>query len=88
MCAASPGGPDATIVVTGEECPLNYVRVKLRLEQLAPGQVLEAFVDAGAAARNVPRSAREEGHEVLSEEPAEGGSVRVLIQKREADRVT
>ena len=42
---------------------MNYVRVKLRLETLAPGQVLEAFVDDGAAARNVPRSAREEGHE-------------------------
>ena len=66
---------------------MNYVRVKLRLESLADGQVLEALVDQGEAARNVPRSAREEGHEVLLIEALPAGIVRVLIRKREVDRV-
>ena len=66
---------------------MNYVRVKLRLETLAAGQVLEAFVDEGQASRNVPRSAAEEGHEVLLTEPAAAGVVRVLIRKREVDSV-
>ena len=72
---------DSSLTVTGEECPMNYVRVKLRLETLAAGQVLEAFVDEGAAAQNVPRSATEEGHEVLLTEPAQAGIVRVVIRK-------
>jgi TusA-related sulfurtransferase len=75
------------MTVTGLECPMNYVRVKLRLETMADGQVLEALVSEGEAARNVPRSARDEGHEVLLTEPAAAGVVRVLIRKREVDRV-
>jgi tRNA 2-thiouridine synthesizing protein A len=78
---------DSSLTVTGEKCPMNYVRVKLKLETLAEGQVLEALVDQGEAARNVPRSAREEGHEVLLTEAARDGVVRVLIRKREVDRV-
>ncbi len=75
------------MIVTGLECPMNYVRVKLRLETLADGQVLEALVDEGQAAQNVPRSAREEGHEVLLTESQGAGVVRVLIRKREVDSV-
>ena len=66
---------------------MNYVRVKLRLETLKAGQVLEALVDDGEAAKNVPRSARDEGHEVLLTEPQGAGVVRVLIRKREVDSV-
>jgi TusA-related sulfurtransferase len=76
--------PDASLEATGEMCPMNYVRTKLRLEQMAAGQVLEVFVSAGEAERNVPRSAGEEGHDVLRVEPAGEGRVRVLIRKREA----
>ncbi len=75
------------MTVTGQECPMNYVRVKLRLETMAAGQVLEALVDDGEASRNVPRSARDEGHEVLLAEPYTAGVVRVLIRKREVDSV-
>jgi tRNA 2-thiouridine synthesizing protein A len=78
---------DSSLTVTGEKCPMNYVRVKLKLETLAEGQVLEALVDQGEAARNVPRSAREEGHEVLLIESLSKDAVRVLIRKREVDRV-
>ena len=65
---------------------MNYVRTKLRLEVLSPGQVLEVFVSEGEAERNVPRSARSEGHEVLLVEEPREGRVRLLIQKREAKR--
>ena len=78
---------DSSMTVTGLECPMNYVRVKLRLETLTDGQVLEALVDDGEAAQNVPRSARDEGHEVLLAEPHGAGVVRVLIRKREVDGV-
>lgn len=62
---------------------MNYVRTKLALEALEDGQVLEVFVSRGEAERNVPRSAREEGHEVLTVEEDGPDRVRVLIRKKE-----
>ena len=65
---------------------MNYVRTKLALEALADGQVLEVFLSRGQAERNVPRSAREEGHEVLAVEEDGDDRVRVLIRKKEENR--
>ena len=73
--------PHDTLVVTGEACPMNYVRTKLRLEELRAGDLLLVVVSEGEAERNVPRSAREDGHEVLAVEQAGNGCVRVLIRK-------
>ena len=75
--------PDSSLVVVGEECPMNWVLSKLELERLEDGQVLEIFVSPGMAEANVPRSARDEGHEVLSVENR-GDRVRVLVRKKEA----
>lgn len=73
--------PDATIDLRGTPCPLNWVKTKLRLERMQPGQVLEVVVDDGAPARNVPRSVEAEGHRVLA--MANGaGRVRILIQRQ------
>ncbi len=50
----------------GVTCPINFVKTKLRLEKLKNGEHLEVLLDKGEPIRNVPRSAREEGHKVLS----------------------
>jgi tRNA 2-thiouridine synthesizing protein A len=50
--------------LTGVVCPLNWVKAKLALEGLAPGDELTVRLDPGEALESVPRSAREEGHEV------------------------
>ena len=50
--------------LTGVPCPMNWVRTKLALEQLAPGDSLVVELDAGEPLESVPRSAREDGHEV------------------------
>ena len=50
--------------LTGVICPLNWVRTKLALERLAPGEELTVRLDPGEAIESVPRSAREEGHDV------------------------
>lgn len=62
---------------------MNYVRTKLRLEGMADGALLEVFVSPGEAARNVPRSAKEDGHEVLGVDAVDDERVRILIRKRE-----
>ena len=70
-----------TIDLTGELCPMNWVRTKLALEAMAPGDTLEVWLDAGEAATSVPRSAAADGHAVESATPDAQGRVRVLIRK-------
>ncbi len=70
-----------TIDLTGEICPMNWVRTKLALEAMAPGDTLEVWLDAGEAATSVPKSAAAEGHAVESAAPDPDGRVRVVIRK-------
>jgi len=53
-----------TLDLTGVPCPMNWVRTRLALEQLAAGERLEVVLDAGEPLESVPRSAREDGHHV------------------------
>jgi TusA-related sulfurtransferase len=50
--------------ITGLRCPMTWVKTKLVLERLAPGDALIVTCAPGEALENVPRSAREAGHEV------------------------
>jgi tRNA 2-thiouridine synthesizing protein A len=61
---------------------MTYVRTKLKLEALPAGAVLEVLLSGEEPLQNVPRSAREEGHEVLSLEPQPGGAWRLLLRKK------
>ena len=63
-----------TLDVTADTCPLTWVRTKLALERLAPGETLLVEVPEGEALENVPRSAAEAGHEVA----LSGTSVRIV----------
>jgi tRNA 2-thiouridine synthesizing protein A len=48
----------------GVLCPMTWVKARLALEELAPGERLELLLDRGEARDSVPRSARDEGHHV------------------------
>ena len=50
--------------LTGVPCPMNWVRTRLALERLPPGEGIEVLLDDGEPLASVPRSAREDGHEV------------------------
>jgi tRNA 2-thiouridine synthesizing protein A len=50
--------------LTGVPCPMNWVRTRLALEDLAPGDSLEVVLDGGEPLESVPQSAREDGHDV------------------------
>jgi tRNA 2-thiouridine synthesizing protein A len=50
--------------LTGVLCPLNWVKAKLALEEIGPGERLVLRLDPGEPLESVPRSAREAGHEV------------------------
>jgi TusA-related sulfurtransferase len=53
--------------LTGVPCPMNWVRTRLALEELAPGDSLVVTLDAGEPLESVPRSARDDGHQVRVE---------------------
>jgi tRNA 2-thiouridine synthesizing protein A len=53
--------------LTGVPCPMNWVRTRLALEGLAPGDSLVVLLDDGEPLDSVPRSAREDGHHVRVE---------------------
>ncbi|HEY6691671.1 MAG TPA: sulfurtransferase TusA family protein [Solirubrobacteraceae bacterium] len=56
--------PVRMLDVTGLTCPMTWVRTKLELERLAPGEALEVRCAEGEALENVPRSAADAGHDV------------------------
>jgi TusA-related sulfurtransferase len=66
--------PVRLLDVTDLTCPMTWVRTKLELEKLAPGEVLDVRCAPGEALENVPRSAAEAGHEVA----VSGTSVRIV----------
>ena len=60
------------------------MKTKLKLEEMKPGQVLAVIIDDGEPIRNVPRSARDEGHEVLRIERYDS-AYRVLVKRGPED---
>lgn len=64
----------------GEVCPYNFVKTKLKLEEMEGGQILEVTIDNGEPMKNVPRSIKEEGHQILKIEKA-GNHFKLLIKK-------
>jgi len=56
---------DRTIDITGEVCPMTFVRTKLQLERMRSGEVLSVRLRGEEPLRNVPKAARDEGHCIL-----------------------
>ena len=61
---------DHYLDITSDVCPITFVKTKLLIEKMKSGETLEVRLTEGEPLENVPRSVREEGHEVLSIEPS------------------
>lgn len=72
--------PTSSLDITREVCPMTYVRVKLAVEAMEDGATLEILLRGTEPLHNVPRSAREDGHEVLSLQPLDDGTARLLLR--------
>ncbi len=72
---------DDYIDLRGEKCPLNFVKTKLKLEEMEDGQNLQAIVDGGEAMQNIPRSLKEEGHRIIKVEKTADDGFSLLIKK-------
>ena len=63
---------DERIDLRGTPCPLNFVRTKLKLQQMADGQVLEVWLDGGEPIEQVPHSLSMAGFSVDAIEERDG----------------
>jgi tRNA 2-thiouridine synthesizing protein A len=69
------------IDITRDICPMTFVRTRLVLDRMVPGETLLVTLKGEEPLRNVPRSATEQGHEVLSVETDSSGISRLLIRR-------
>ena len=74
--------PPDMLDITGEVCPMTFVRVKLKLAQMPPAAELIVRLRRGEALANVPRSLRQEGHEVVSLQHEADDIHRLLVRKK------
>lgn len=64
--------PDAQLDLRGTPCPVNFVRTKLRLEQMPPGSLLEVWLDPGEPIEQVPDSLVMAGYAIEKIEDCQG----------------
>lgn len=76
---------DFYLDITTDLCPMTFVRTKLLVERMAPGQTAEIRLKGREPLTSVPRSMTELGHHVSQPvpEPGEGadGIHRITIRK-------
>ena len=59
---------------------MTFVRTKLRLERMNPGETLAVRLRGEEPLRNVPRAARDEGHTIIGIEAA--GDIHIVTIRR------
>ena len=67
--------------ITKDRCPMTFVKTKLKLEELEPGDTLEILLTTGKPLNNVPRTATEQGYTVLETTPVKDNIYKVVIRK-------
>ena len=72
---------DDTVDVTDVKCPTTFVKAKVALEELDEGQILAVRLNDGEPVQNVPRSLKEEGHEILKLNDNQDGTFTLIVKK-------
>ena len=72
---------DDTVDITDVVCPTTFVKAKVALEELDDGQVLAVKMNDGEPVQNVPRSIKEEGHQILKLTDGEDGTYTLYVRK-------
>jgi len=74
----------AMIGVRWVACPVTWVKTRIALEKVALGDLVVVLLREGEPLRNVPATAVEEGHKVISLQPLEDegpGTWEVVLEK-------
>lgn len=74
---------DDTVDITDVVCPVTFVKAKVALEELDDGQILAVRMNDGEPVQNVPRSIKEEGHQILKLNTNDDGTYTLIVKKVE-----
>ena len=74
---------DENVDITDKVCPLTFVQAKVALEDLDDGEVIAIRMNDGEPVQNVPRSVKEEGHQILKLVDNEDGTYNLIVRKVE-----
>lgn len=72
-----------TVDITDVVCPVTFVKAKVALEELDDGDILAVRMNDGEPVQNVPRSIKEEGHQILKLLHNDDGTYTLLVKKVE-----
>lgn len=72
---------DDFIDITDVVCPITFVKVKVALEDLDDGQILEIKLNEGEPIQNVPQSLKDEFHKILEVNDNGDGTFTIFVEK-------
>lgn len=72
---------DETADITDVVCPITFVKAKVALDELDDGQILSIRMNDGEPVQNVPRSIKEEGHQILKLLNNNDGTYNLIVKK-------
>ena len=70
---------DEQVDITDVVCPVT--KAKVALEEMDEGQVLAVKMNDGEPVQNVPRSIKEEGHQILKLDTNDDGTYTLFVKK-------
>lgn len=76
---------DETVDITDVVCPVTFVKAKVALEELDDGQILSVHMNDGEPVQNVPRSIKDEGHQILKLLDNQDGTYDLIVRKVEEE---
>ena len=72
---------DRVLDITAEVCPMTFVRTRLALDRMSPGQTLLVLLRGDEPRARVPATAAQLGHAVVHVDERSDGTTRVLIRR-------
>ena len=67
--------------ITDKVCPLTFVKAKVAIDELDEGQIIAIRMNDGEPVQNVPRSIKDEGHQILKLTDNEDGTYTLFVKK-------
>lgn len=74
---------DEQVDITDKVCPMTFIKSKVTLDELDDGQILAIRMNDGEPVQNVPRSMKEEDHQVLKLQDNGDGTYTLYVRKVE-----
>ena len=74
---------DERVDITDVVCPMTFVKAKVAIDELDDGEIIAIRMNDGEPVQNVPRSIKEEGHQILKLVNNEDGTYNLIVKKVE-----